>query len=124
MSEKEKTTQRIELPKGMTPDQAVRLLTHRLNRYISDMRRFSCVNAVITSKEPSYDFDTQTIHPGDVIFDDTHCKNARRHGSKFCESCAATKDDVKPTVKIAPPKRIHYSRKKRKALARKKHGIT
>jgi len=119
---------KMPLPDGMSPDRAVQLLTARLNAYIKDMRKFACKNAVISAKEPSYDYGTTTIYPGDIIFSDQHCKNQRLRDSQYCESCRekglAERAAMPPREKIAPPKRVHYSRKKRKQMKAKQSHAT
>jgi hypothetical protein len=125
-TKKQKIAQ-LELPPGMSPDTAVKMLKHRLERYARDMRKFGCANAVITTKDPSYDFGTSTIHPGDVIFSEDHCKNPRGEHSRFCESCAKKNAEERANevvVKTPPPKKVHFSRKKRKQLKAKQHGLT
>ena len=118
-------TKQMELPEGMSPDMAVQLLGKRLDAYIRDLKRFSCANAVITKKEPSYDFATSTIHPGDVIFDPEHCKNQRAEHSRFCTKCREEGlKNREPKVRQEPPKRVKYSRKKRKMMNSKRHGAT
>lgn len=122
---KPQALKQMELPAGMTPHMAVELLGKRLQAYMRDMKQFACANAVITSKEPSYDFDTKTIHPGDVIFDPDHCKNPRGQHSRFCDKCREEGlAKREPKVKQAPPARVNYSRKKRKMMNSKRHGTS
>jgi hypothetical protein len=121
----EKILKNLPLPEGMSPDMAVQMLQRRLEGYSRQLRRFACANAIITIKDASYDFGTSTIHPGDVIFDPEHCKNQRAEHSRLCTKCREEGlKNREPKVRQEPPKRVKYSRKKRKMMNSKRHGAT
>ena len=112
----------LEIPHFMSPDQARDMLQHRLDSTARKLRKLACTNAVITVKDAHVDEKSKAVYPGDIQYDKDHCQNDRRHGSRFCQKCADERLPAEPREKIAPPKRVHYSRKKRKQANLKKQN--
>lgn len=95
---------KLELPQFTSPDMAVARLKDRLDQYVTKLKQGACVNANITSTAPSFNEDDKTVFPGDVIFAEVGCKNARRVGSKYCQTCSDSHHGITPAPsgKIEP----------------------
>lgn len=91
----------MQVPAGMSPIHAVELLQERLNRYAKDVKNFACCNASITVIDPSYDMVKKEVHPGDLIFSEEHCRNQKRNGSKYCQSCSDKHHGITPAISEA-----------------------
>lgn len=109
----------LEVPHFMSPDQARDMLQHRLESTAKRLRKLACANAQIIVTDAKVDEKTKTVHPGDIQYDKKHCQNDRRNGSKYCQKCADERPKAEPRERITPPKRVHYSRKKRKQMKAK-----
>lgn len=111
----------LEVPHFMSPDQARDMLQHRLESTARKLRKLACTNAVITVKDAHVDEKSKAVYPGDIQYDKDHCQNDRRNGSRFCQKCADERVH-EPRQRQEPPKRVHYSRKKRKQANLKKQN--
>lgn len=113
----------LEIPHFMSPDQACAMLQNRLDMTARQMRKMACANARIIVTDAYVDEKSKTVHPGDIQYDEkAPCQNDKREGSKWCQFCADAHASMpkEERERIAPPKRVNYSRKKRKQMKAKR----
>lgn len=71
-----------------SPEHARQSLQERLDYTANKMRNLICANAKLIVTPATIDEKTKSVHPGDIQYDDNHCKNDRRNGSKYCQACS------------------------------------